>query len=682
MPVSPKFTIPVAVAKKMYEFQNGFVPTDPATIKGYTEMINKHPEEWASIYKYTTGKEMPVNPKPVGPPNKLAAKAKALKGPIDGPAQKLNKDFVVDYLKYVKGEKMPLNIEIEATIKEFTKNSNKFKVAVQQLNAAKNTAALGPAKKPPAAKAAKGGVAPPAKGPTLNAQIKALLPPKGTPVTVPYDGDDLDQATVLGSIKAELKKKFKNTWNDKYSSARNNIYSCAAKAPDALAFLNAALKIINPNATVYTGAPGQKLKPGEWHGLPTPNIPLSPAAQALAPTPENQAKADALSAKIAAYEAEIKRLKDEREKAEKARQKAEKDKDKLGGIDEKLLKYFTYIEKNCSEAVAAVKQTGQFLYRGQDDASLPVFVGYPRADREPKDSDEKAQKLCDKWLGMMGFKALRGNSIFTSPNRDQASGYGDLYAIFPKNGFQFTWSTEHDDLVMHSESEVRGNDDDDGEDTYYEYSDFYDETYWYEDPEETVSDAYKLEYDNPADIKTGKAITKELKASPEFKALKKAVAAWEKLDSYDDKAEKIHKTFLMFADAAPAFIAKFPKIAKWVDLSNSTTLAKYAAKAKAAIAPAKGGAGAGEKLKAADFVKRFGFRQDNFPMALKNHGEIIILGEYVAVDWEKYEEELKKFFRDSKGKAKVPAKGKPKKVSDEDDEDDDSDEDGSYGFGY
>lgn len=491
----------------------------------------------------------------------------------------------------------------------------------------------------------------PAKPPTLATQIKGLVAQgKGQPVTVPYNQRDFEIASYMAVIKAELKKKYKNTWSQKYKSALNTITSNATKVPDALVYLQKVLIMLNPNTSAFSK--DGKVSPGEFTGLIPPDLPLSPAAKKFIPTGDAKAKAAALAEKIAAYEAEIKRLIDARSKAEADKAKAVSAKEKLGGIDEKLLKYFNYVEKHCSEFLKVSRNTRRLLYRGQEDSTLPIFVGYPRADRIPKDSDREASELLDKSLKLMGFKALRSNSIFTSGSQDHAEGYGDLYAIFPKNGFEFTWSTEHNDLVINSVSELTGDYDDENdeaEELYYDLDDHVPSDSWldgsYQDELlDLICDAYNLDYDKKAHD-----LVKTVTSSPEFKALKKSISKWGDVDYYQDSAEEISKVFLAYSSAISAFSDKFPKIAKQADLITNE-FKKEVAKLKKAAAKPKVSAKNKELETAKKIIKNYGFTHENLAAALKSEHEICILGEYVAISYEMYEREIDLFFKSPKVK--------------------------------
>jgi hypothetical protein len=109
--------------------------------------------------------------------------------------------------------------------------------------------------------------------------------------------------------------------------------------------------------------------------------------------------------------------------------------------------------KECSQAITAYRKAQAVLVRGSK-GKPDAFIGRSWNNREPKDSDSDAQKIYDIALKSMGFKSLRSNSIFTTADTDQASGYGDTYYIFPKNGFAFHWTRGNPDLVLDSIGEV------------------------------------------------------------------------------------------------------------------------------------------------------------------------------------------------------------------------------------
>jgi hypothetical protein len=108
------------------------------------------------------------------------------------------------------------------------------------------------------------------------------------------------------------------------------------------------------------------------------------------------------------------------------------------------------IQKECSQALKAFKSTGKILFRGlkKSKTNTPAYVGRSWNERKTMNSEPEGQKVFDYALQKMGISALRSNSIFTTSDSNQASGYGNLYIIIPKNGFQFSWSVGDPDMVI------------------------------------------------------------------------------------------------------------------------------------------------------------------------------------------------------------------------------------------
>lgn len=397
---------------------------------------------------------------------------------------------------------------------------------------------------------------------------------------------------------------------------------------------------VQPKKPVAVKPPLAPLKPGQMQKLATPDIPLSPTAQALVPDAETQARAKELRAKIKAYEAEILRLRAARQKVDQDLADASSQHKKLEGIDPKLLKYFSYIEKNCGEFLTAARAANKLLFRGQSDSEHPVFVGYPRENRRPKDSSAEAQQLFDQYLSALGFKALRSNSIFTSSDDIQAGNYGTVYAIFPKDGFSFTWSTKETDLVMHSISYV--------DPKAISPSDVYEDLgEWVEKLDIDVEHFIKYDSYEPGD---DAALVKKIKQSPAYKKLSKGVSKWNNdLDPYDGEATvtDVYKQFLAIVNAYREACVALPVLEKVLGKKYATSLKKDIDKSELALT----GNEEDVASRAAAFVKKRGFIHENLPAALKSEHEICVLGEYVAVNWEDYEEELIRYF--------LPPKKKP-----------------------
>lgn len=125
-------------------------------------------------------------------------------------------------------------------------------------------------------------------------------------------------------------------------------------------------------------------------------------------------------------------------------------------------KYTSLIRKNCSDALSAMIETQKFLYRGYAFPQPLAFKGRSRNDRRPLSFDVQTQKMLDSMLANNGFEAIRSNSIYVTSQHTEAEFYtgyappgqgknkdsdsGNVYYVFPINGFKFTWAMKTSDL--------------------------------------------------------------------------------------------------------------------------------------------------------------------------------------------------------------------------------------------
>ena len=120
---------------------------------------------------------------------------------------------------------------------------------------------------------------------------------------------------------------------------------------------------------------------------------------------------------------------------------------KLRQVPPKVKKLFEKIEKDCSQYLEAVREAGEWLYRGSSGPD--EFVGKSWETRRAKDSSREAQVVFDEMLASLGFVALRGNSIFATSDWDHASSFGDqVYVIFPVDGRSHFTYTVSEDLTL------------------------------------------------------------------------------------------------------------------------------------------------------------------------------------------------------------------------------------------
>lgn len=105
-----------------------------------------------------------------------------------------------------------------------------------------------------------------------------------------------------------------------------------------------------------------------------------------------------------------------------------------------------YIHKYCSKALNDYLRVKTVLYRGTESSagsfrvSAGIFVGNPRTNRASYGDDPNLMKLVDEKLAGAGFDALRHNSIFCTSDYQWTRRFGKTYVIFPRDGFEFTYS--------------------------------------------------------------------------------------------------------------------------------------------------------------------------------------------------------------------------------------------------
>jgi len=111
-------------------------------------------------------------------------------------------------------------------------------------------------------------------------------------------------------------------------------------------------------------------------------------------------------------------------------------------------KVWQLLKTECSEILEILKsQQCLVLFRGVRDTPSAVFQGNGRKNRRPKDSTHSVSQVFNYCLQHLGFPARRDNSTFVTTNSRLAEEFGNVYMIFPKNGFKFTY-TAHNDMVL------------------------------------------------------------------------------------------------------------------------------------------------------------------------------------------------------------------------------------------
>jgi len=120
----------------------------------------------------------------------------------------------------------------------------------------------------------------------------------------------------------------------------------------------------------------------------------------------------------------------------------------------------TMINEKCRQFLS---MTTESLYRGINiggeklSFDSVVVIGIPRSDRQSIEADSSAQFMQNIVIEEMKkahLDAHRGNSFFCSSEDHVATNYGEVYYVFPMDGFKFTWNPEvgdfHTDVLKNS----------------------------------------------------------------------------------------------------------------------------------------------------------------------------------------------------------------------------------------
>lgn len=122
------------------------------------------------------------------------------------------------------------------------------------------------------------------------------------------------------------------------------------------------------------------------------------------------------------------------------------------------------IETNCSDILGVLRQCGtKLLYRGLGEDRGDAFISRPLDPKPSRDTPSHQHERLVEWMKREKFEAHRGNSVYATPNPTVATNYtvwkggasnsSTVYAIFPCNGFKFSWSRAHPDFAVRIEPE-------------------------------------------------------------------------------------------------------------------------------------------------------------------------------------------------------------------------------------
>ena len=248
------------------------------------------------------------------------------------------------------------------------------------------------------------------------------------------------------------------------------------------------------------------------------------------------------------------------------------------------------IQSECKQAYQVFEDTGLRAYRGIEIETYESFLGKTGRDRLPMNSTPEFQQLIDQALRdhLGSDAAVRSNSIFVSGSSGHASGYGNLYVIFPKDSARFTWSTRYDDIII--DSRMRDWTDFVPLTQLLSYQKFLD---YLEDYPELNQNAAVVEFLDYFDTNTDYLIWWQDNPISKLSRMPEPVRSAAKISGFDKFLDTMSN---------PSY--------KFIKKLYDQDLAKFNAK---------------------DFIEDFKPRDTDWAAALKSKNEILVSGEYVAI---------------------------------------------------
>lgn len=114
--------------------------------------------------------------------------------------------------------------------------------------------------------------------------------------------------------------------------------------------------------------------------------------------------------------------------------------DEAGATHINLEKIANFIKLNCSDFLKYKTN----LYRGLKGQENEIFISKPRLRPSSVNgaAGTQAMRNADRYMKLAGFKALRSNSIFCNSDISEAMDWGNVFKIYPCNGFTFGYSAK------------------------------------------------------------------------------------------------------------------------------------------------------------------------------------------------------------------------------------------------
>jgi len=118
--------------------------------------------------------------------------------------------------------------------------------------------------------------------------------------------------------------------------------------------------------------------------------------------------------------------------------------------DAGALRAYEHLKEHCSDFLNKSSQAQKLLYRGLQKYPSSFrgfsFIGRSWDKRYTKDTPRQTHEKLSAVMRENGFTATRENSIMCTSSYPTAEEYGEVYMIFPINGFSFTWSRTYADM--------------------------------------------------------------------------------------------------------------------------------------------------------------------------------------------------------------------------------------------
>jgi len=114
--------------------------------------------------------------------------------------------------------------------------------------------------------------------------------------------------------------------------------------------------------------------------------------------------------------------------------------------------FIRLLRKNCKQIIKLYEHGhGIYLYRGVKKHFDNIVKLNIRQNRVPGFLDEQMHALSNEVVEEMGGVAHRGNSIFCTTSTTNAKNWGQMYVVFPIDGFDVTYFTKEKDIYMYND---------------------------------------------------------------------------------------------------------------------------------------------------------------------------------------------------------------------------------------